>query len=55
MVIMHEGFRKQFAGIGYTYRDDLDMFIAPPCHVEAALNELGNWDCDSPEHDEVIN
>ena len=39
--------RKQFAGVGYSYNETLDMFIAPKCHEEAVLNELGNWDCEN--------
>ena len=42
--------RKQFAGIGYTYNSQLDIFIAPKCHEQALLNELGDWDCDNEEH-----
>ena len=42
--------RKQFAGIGYSYNEALDMFILPKCHNQAVLNELGDWDCDDPEH-----
>lgn len=47
--------RKQFAGIGYTYHTELEMFIRPKCHEEAVLNELGDWDCDNTEHNEVTN
>lgn len=46
--------RKQFAGIGYSYNESLDMFIVPKCHNEAVLNELGDWDCDNKDHDLVI-
>lgn len=42
--------RKQFAGIGYSYNETLDMFILPKCHDEAVLNELGDWDCENGEH-----
>lgn len=45
--------RKQFAGIGYSYNEDLDMFITPKCHDAAVLNELGDWDCDDLEHSQV--
>lgn len=47
----NNNFRKQFAGIGYTYNSTLDMFIVPKCHDQAVLNELGDWDCDNPEHE----
>lgn len=43
--------RKQFAGIGYSYHSELDMFIIPKCHNQAVLNELGDWDCDNLEHE----
>ena len=46
--------RKQFAGIGYSYNETLDMFIIPKCHDEAVLNELGDWDCENEAHNEVI-
>ena len=42
--------RKQFAGIGYSYNETLDMFVIPKCHDQAVLNELGDWDCDNEEH-----
>jgi hypothetical protein len=42
--------RKQYAGIGYSYNESLDMFIVPKCHDEAVLNELGDWDCDNEAH-----
>lgn len=46
--------RKHYAGIGYTYNETLDAFIAPKCHDEATLNETTtDWDCTNPEH-EVI-
>lgn len=37
-------FRKNYAGIGYTYRDDIDGFV-PPCPGEGwALDEAtGTW------------
>lgn len=46
----NNNFRKQFAGIGFSYNEQLDMFIVPKCHEQAVLNELGDWDCDSEEH-----
>jgi hypothetical protein len=42
--------RKQFAGIGFSYNETLDMFIVPKCHDEAVLNELGDWDCGNEAH-----
>jgi hypothetical protein len=41
-------FRLNYAGVGYTYRPDLDGFISPQPHASWILNEAtGLWD--SPE------
>jgi hypothetical protein len=45
------GFRFNYAGIGYTYDKTLDAFIPPQCHNEAILNDKCLWDCDNKEHD----
>jgi hypothetical protein len=45
------GFRFNYAGIGYTYDETLDAFIPPKCHNEAILNNKCLWDCDNKEHD----
>lgn len=51
----HGTIRKNFAGIGYVYDDDLDAFIPPKCHEEATLNETtATWECTNIEH-EVMN
>jgi hypothetical protein len=43
--------RKNFAGIGYTFDEVKDAFIAPQCHNEAILNEdTCRWECDNDEH-----
>lgn len=42
------GFRFNYAGIGYTYDAQADAFIAPmpECgHSELTLNELKRWEC----------
>jgi len=41
------GFRYNFAGIGFTYNPIDDAFIAPaPCeHSELTLNQLKRWEC----------
>jgi len=41
------GFRYNYAGIGYTYDPIDDAFIAPiPCdHAELLLNNLKRWEC----------
>lgn len=43
--------RKNYAGIGYTYDESRDAFIAPKCHDEAILDEATcQWTCDNAEH-----
>jgi hypothetical protein len=46
-------FRKNYAGIGYTYDAQRDAFIAPKanCHMEETLNEdTCMWECNNSEH-----
>ena len=44
-------FRKNYAGIGFTYDETLDAFIPPKCHDEAILNETTTqWNCENEEH-----
>lgn len=47
------GFRYNYAGIGYTYDPIDDAFIAPaPCeHSELLLNESKQWECANAEHE----
>ena len=50
----HGKIRKNFAGIGYSYDESLDAFIAPKCHAVALLDEaICQWTCTDPSH-EVI-
>lgn len=43
--------RKNFAGIGHTYDETLDAFIAPKCHEEAILDETScKWNCGNEDH-----
>ena len=43
--------RKNYAGVGMEYRQDLDAFIPVKCHDEATLNEdTCRWDCTNAEH-----
>lgn len=45
--------RKNYAGIGYSYDEGRDAFIAPNplCHPEVALDEATcRWVCDNAEH-----
>lgn len=47
------GFRYNYAGIGYSYDPIADAFIAPMpdcAHAELTLNELKRWDCVNAEH-----
>ena len=47
------GFRFNYAGVGYTYDPIEDAFIAPmpECgHEELHLNELKRWECSNAEH-----
>jgi hypothetical protein len=47
--------RKNFAGIGYSYDETRDAFIAPKCHEEAILDETTcQWICSNTEHHPVI-
>jgi hypothetical protein len=42
-------FRKNYAGIGYTYREDLDAFVPPQPFASWVLNETtGVWEAPSP-------
>lgn len=44
--------RGNYAGIGFKYYDDLDIFMPPKCHDEAILNaEAAKWECDNSEHE----
>lgn len=43
--------RFHYAGIGYSYDETLDAFIAPKCHEEAILNKSDcTWTCINEEH-----
>ena len=45
------GFRKNYAGIGYTYDVGRDAFIAPKCHDVALLDEMTClWTCEDISH-----
>ena len=46
--------RFNYAGIGYTYDEDLDAFIPPKCHEEAVLNNKCLWDCSNSDHDTIF-
>jgi hypothetical protein len=45
--------RYNYAGIGFTYDDLADAFIAPKpecAHTELELNEQYRWECSNAEH-----
>ena len=45
------GFRKNYAGVGYTYDLEKDAFIPPKCHDEADLDkDTYLWTCTNPSH-----
>ena len=49
----NNNYRKNYAGIGYTFDAERDAFIAPKsnCHPEQVLNEeTCMWECDNAEH-----
>jgi len=47
--------RFNYAGIGYTYDEVRDAFIAPKCHDEAVLDEATcRWSCANAAHDVAI-
>lgn len=44
--------RKHYAGIGFTYHEDIDAFVPPKCHKEAILNQTNAvWECANIEHE----
>lgn len=40
--------RKQFPGIGYSYNEELDMFIAPKPFPSWHLDDKGDWQAPIP-------
>ena len=43
--------RKNYAGIGYEYRSDIDAFLPPKCHEEAVLDtNTALWICNNEAH-----
>ena len=41
-------FRGRFAGVGYEYRSDADVFIAPQSFESWKLNSLYEWEAPKP-------
>ena len=51
------GFRYNYAGVGYSYDPDADAFIAPKpkCeHKELFLNDLFQWNCQRCDLDDEL-
>lgn len=45
-------FRGNYAGIGYEYLSEFNIFMPPKCHDEAVLNApTAKWDCENPSHE----
>ena len=44
----NHNFRKQYAGIGYTYDADNDVFIAPQPYPSWSLDNDFNWQAPTP-------
>lgn len=43
--------RGNYAGIGYSYLPDFDLFMPRKCHNEAILDvETAKWECPNEEH-----
>jgi len=40
----NNNFRKRYAGIGYTFDAEKDMFIAPQPYASWTLNSEGDWE-----------
>ena len=53
----NNNFRKQYAGIGYTYDKVKDMFIAPQPYASWTLNDSNNWEAPTsyPEDGKMYN
>jgi hypothetical protein len=46
--------RGNYAGIGFTYYPEADIFVMPKCHEEAVLDDiLAKWLCNNSDHDIV--
>ena len=40
--------RKNYAGIGYTYREDIDAFVPPQPYASWVLNTNAQWEAPTP-------
>ena len=48
----NNNFRKQFAGIGFTYDKDADVFIQPQPYPSWSLDENHDWQPPTPRPDD---
>lgn len=48
----NNNFRKRYAGIGYTFDAEKDMFIAPQPYASWTLDEEGDWQPPVPYPDD---
>jgi hypothetical protein len=44
--------RKNYAGVGYTYREDIDAFVPPKPHPSWVLDESAQWQAPVPMPDD---
>jgi len=53
----NNNFRKQYAGIGYTYDKVKDVFIAPQPYASWTLNDSNDWEAPTsyPEDGKMYN
>jgi hypothetical protein len=44
--------RGNYAGIGFSYLWERDIFMPPKCHEEATLDDVkAIWNCNNSDHD----
>ena len=47
--------RGNYAALGFSYLEDVDLFMPPKCHDEATLNsETASWECSNEEHNREV-
>jgi hypothetical protein len=48
----NSNYRGRYAGIGFSYLEEFDIFMPPKCHDEATLNpDLAIWECLNSDHE----
>lgn len=48
--------RGNYAGIGYWYLENEDIFMPPKCHEEAMLDiTIAKWSCTNEDHNVELN